>query len=749
MQFLRDDIDRVNRESQEKLNQLLLNEFSVKLGIKYEEAQLAGRPKKRLLNAADIEALKPFHWGYHFDRVLDRGGFDAIITNPPWEVFKPQAKEFFLQFSDLINKKKMDLQDFEREQEEILKDTEIASAWLKYQSYYPYSSSYYRLSIDYANQTPIINGRRIGTDINFYKLFLERCFRLMRSGGECGIVVPSGIYTDLGTQRLRRMLFEQSQVTGLFCFENRRGIFEDVHRSYKFIILTFEKGGRTESFPAAFMRREVNDLEKFPTYNSVDISVEAIQRIAPNSLSILEFKSQQDIDITEKMSQHPPLASTHTGWQFEIYGEELHMNRSRRFFRNIETRCPLYEGGMIWQFNHQYSTPTYWIEESELRKAFLAKRAKRIKFSDEVPDNIRNDYEVYRLAIRKIASNTNERTLIASLIPPFSFAGNSLSVNFPFFHDEENYNTLRLSDAELIVLASLLNSFVVDYSLRLRMTTNLNSFYLYQLPVPRLIEGDPYFSEIVERAAKLICTTPEFDELAAEVELGSHADGVTDEVDRAKLRAELDGMIAHLYGLTEDEFQHILSTFPIVPIKTKEAAIEAYRAFAPLVGDREILDLIAAKDENHQLEFKSTARWDLVENKKNVAMEEAVMKTVAAFLNSVGGTLLIGVADDGSIVGLQPDYQAIKPKNRDAYERWLTTFLLTAVGKDLAPYIHVRFAIVDTKEVCQVTVDRSPRPVYVNFQNKETFFIRTGNQTIKLENPSEIMRYTSTQWSNP
>lgn len=67
LQILRDHIDKVNRESIAKLNQLLLDEFSTKLGIKYEEAQLKGKAKKRVLRIEDIEALKPFHWGYHFD----------------------------------------------------------------------------------------------------------------------------------------------------------------------------------------------------------------------------------------------------------------------------------------------------------------------------------------------------------------------------------------------------------------------------------------------------------------------------------------------------------------------------------------------------------------------------------------------------------------------------------------------------------------------------------------------------------
>src|SRR5690606_42053815 len=105
-------------------------------------------------------------------------------------------------------------------------------------------------------------------------------------------------------------------------------------------------------------------------------------------------------------------------------------------------------------------------------------------------------------------------------------------------------------------------------------------FYVLQLNLPRLTEGDPWFSEIVERSAKLICTTPEYDDLAKEVGLGSHKKGVTDPTERARLRAELDGIVAHLYGLTEEEFAYILTTFPLVAQKVKDDALTAYRAIS-------------------------------------------------------------------------------------------------------------------------------------------------------------------------
>lgn len=102
-------------------------------------------------------------------------------------------------------------------------------------------------------------------------------------------------------------------------------------------------------------------------------------------------------------------------------------------------------------------------------------------------------------------------------------------------------------------------------------------FYLYQLPVPRLSTPDAAFGPIVERAARLICTSAEFDELAQAAGLSSHADGASEPSERARLRAELDGLVAHLYGLSEDDFAHILSTFPLVEESVKRAALDAFR----------------------------------------------------------------------------------------------------------------------------------------------------------------------------
>ncbi|MEH2459263.1 Eco57I restriction-modification methylase domain-containing protein [Nostoc sp.] len=571
---LRRSIEQLNSKSQEKLNLLLLDEFSKRLGIKYEEVQLTGKSQKRVLKVEDIAALKPFHWGYHFDKVLERGGFDAIITNPPWEIFKPQAKEFFAQHNELVTKNKMDIKDFEKEQSKLLQNPIIASTWLEYQSQYPYVSAYYRSSEQYKNQISVVNGKKAGTDINLYKLFTEQCFNLLRSGGECGIVIPSGIYTDLGTKQLREMLFSQTKVTGLFCFENRKTIFEEVDSRFKFVVLTFVKDSTTTEFPSAFMRHDVQELQRFPSDDSLQINIHMVRKLSPDSLSVMEFKNGVDICIAEKMGKFPLLGEKiEDKWNL-VLNNEFHMtNDSHLFYQDYKPgRLPLFTGKLFNQFEQTGEKPLYWIDENEGRKALIGRT--------EDLGQLMN-YQGYRWVHRRIARNTDSRTLISYITPKNVFT-------------EVNSTTLKvietgISNQQMLFLCAITNSFTLDWMIRQKVTTTLNIFYIYQLPVPRLTKNDRNFNDIVQRAAKLICTTPEFDELGQEVGLVSHQQGVTDETERAKLRAELDGIIARLYGLTEDEFSYILTTFPIVNALVKDAALSAYRSFAPMFGESKIL----------------------------------------------------------------------------------------------------------------------------------------------------------------
>ncbi|HEV7588693.1 MAG TPA: ATP-binding protein, partial [Longimicrobium sp.] len=767
LQELRDRIDRHREPAIARLNAMLLDEFG-RLGIRYEEASWdfaknkEGKPRKRPLTMADIRDLQPFHWGYEFDEVIHgRGGFDAIITNPPWDIFKPNAKEFFQEHSNVVSKKKMAVAEFEKEQGMLLRDPDIRGSWLAYLNRFPHQNLWFRNVPQFgANQVaPLVNGKKANIGLNLFKLFTEQCYNLLRTGGECGIVIPAGIYTDLGCTGLRELLFNRTRISGLFGFENRKEIFEGVHRSFKFVVLSFEKGGTTVVIPAAFMRYDPEELREFPRQGAIPVPVELVRRLSPDSLSVPEFKNELDIVVAEKIQKFPTLAETIAGtWNLRL-NREFNMTDDSDLFRTEPGagRLPLYEGKMIHQFTHTWAGPRLWIEEFEGRErltSFRHSRINRMLKAAHLEQHVDTrdlvlDYDRYRVAFRDIAASTNERTMIATVLPPKVFCPHTMTLEV--VHRDEVVggrlvlNQVSMNGAARLFVVALLDSFVADSALRQSVTNHLSAFFVYNLSVPRLTERDPRFAPIVERAARLVCTTPEFDDLAREVGLGNHANGATNAAERARLRAELDGLIAHLYGLSEEEFAHILGTFPLVTQQVKNAALDAYFALAPNPDHLDVQRVIAA-GENTWTEFKVAAAWNPHTAKKDDSLRGNLVREVAAFLNSrEGGNLFLGVADDGTIMGLGEDYAAAdasKP-NRDGYELFLRNVLASAqgVGAAHASACLITFHTVNSQEVCRIHAPAASAPAYAGGE----FYVRNGNQSRKLT-AQEAHAYIATRW---
>ncbi len=160
------------------------------------------------------------------------------------------------------------------------------------------------------------------------------------------------------------------------------------------------------------------------------------------------------------------------------------------------------------------------------------------------------------------------------------------------------------------------------------------------------------------------------------------------------------------------------------------------------------LPSIIRQGEGPHLEFKSSLRWDMTESRINRALEGVVLKTLAGFLNStIGGTLLIGVADNGEILGLEKDYQTLKKPNQDGFEQTLMTLISTTLGADICPFVHVLFYVIDNKDVCRIIVSPSTRPVFLDQGNAPKFFLRTGGATRDL-NIQEALGYVSGRWKS-
>ena len=164
----------------------------------------------------------------------------------------------------------------------------------------------------------------------------------------------------------------------------------------------------------------------------------------------------------------------------------------------------------------------------------------------------------------------------------------------------------------------------------------------------------------------------------------------------------------------------------------------------PVVSVTELIE----QGETSAVEFKSTARWNIHTQERDDRIELVIAKTVAGFLNGEGGTLLIGVDDDGQAVGLDADLRLMKRPDNDRYQLWLTDYLEGSLGKPSLAYITIRFEPVRGTDVAVIEVRPSDRPVYLDEpkgQRTADFYVRMGNSTRKLLT-DEFATYRQSRW---
>lgn len=156
---------------------------------------------------------------------------------------------------------------------------------------------------------------------------------------------------------------------------------------------------------------------------------------------------------------------------------------------------------------------------------------------------------------------------------------------------------------------------------------------------------------------------------------------------------------------------------------------------------------IIAQGESNLLEFKSSFRWDVEQERINKNLEAVILKTLAGFLNSTtGGTLLIGVSDSGALIGLKNDYQSLKRPDQDGFEQFVIAAISNNLGTDLSPFIKILFHVVDNdKHICRLIILPSPRAVFLNQNKTPKFYLRTGGGTRDL-NIQEAVDFITHRW---
>ena len=156
---------------------------------------------------------------------------------------------------------------------------------------------------------------------------------------------------------------------------------------------------------------------------------------------------------------------------------------------------------------------------------------------------------------------------------------------------------------------------------------------------------------------------------------------------------------------------------------------------------RNIVSIIRG-GENDKVEFKSSLRYDYNQNIINASMEEVVVKTIAGFMNSDGGDLLIGVDDKGDILGLEHDYVSLKKKNQDGFELKIYQLMSNYIGIEFCPLVQLTFYTLEGNDICVLRIETAESPAYVHQSNKTAFYVRIGNST-KPMTIKEAVKYIS------
>ncbi len=529
-----------------------------------------------------------FHWHLEFPEVFKKGGFDCVLGNPPWERIKLQEEEFFASRSPLVAEAKNKAERAQRIA--WLAEGMLAKNCFPSRDYAPgVSDAEKKIYLEFNNARREAEAASLFAhvgkdeggrfpftgvgDVNLYALFAELFSQIVNNSGRAGVIVPSGIATDDSTKAFFAYISQNEKLVSLIDFENRDAMFKGVHRSYKFCCLTIGKCKEARFSFFLTNTSQMQDNRRQFTLSGADIAL-----LNPNTRTCPIFRSQYDAELTKKiyrastvlidenredgnpwgisfarlfdMSTDSHLFKTRN--QLESMGGEL---QGAVFSCGSDQYLPLYEAKMVHQYDHRWATygangedtrdmtteekrdpnavalPRYWVHQKHIDDALLSKKW----------------LMKWLLGWRDITNATNERTVIAGIIP-ISAVGDTFLLMFP-------NQTIEILPCLLADQCSIVHDYVTRQKIG---GVHLKYHYKKQivnLPPSKYNDTDIHF--ITSRVLELTFTSHDLTSFAHD--LGYDGEPFTFNIDRrAQLRAELDAYYAKLYGLNRDELRYIL-----------------------------------------------------------------------------------------------------------------------------------------------------------------------------------------------
>ncbi len=545
-----------------------------------------------------IEAERFFNWQVAFpgiwsdwNKVELTGGFDAIIGNPPWDRMKLQQVEWFS-----ARRSEIALQTRAADRKRMIKELETLEDPLAQE--FDLASKHIAAAMRMARKGGDYPFLSKG-DLNLYSLFVERAMKLIKPDGIIGLLVPSGIAADKTAADFFKGVSTEGRLKSLLDFENKKIFFPEVDSRFKFSVFVAGRQSLPSHAQCGFFLHDVSEI-KDPN-RCFPLSATDFARVNPNTGTAPIFRTRRDAEITSAIYSRLPVLVDHSSgesikmWTVQYsrmfdMTNDSHMFRTRteleenegaypiggnRFNSPSGEWVPLYEGKMVQAYDHRAASIV--LNPSNLYRPAQPERASLEQHQDPmwlpspqywVSTNLPSFPDAtWMLAIKDVTAPTNIRSVISALLPGYG-AGNTLPVLYP--KDNGKVNT--------VLLLANLNSIPLDYVARQKIQgQHLNLFVIEQFPVvppdtyKKVFFGNQSAESIVREAVlELSYTAHDMAPFARDLGYVDETTGEVlppfqwDEERRLSLRAKLDAIYFHLYGIEDrNDINHIFSTFPI------------------------------------------------------------------------------------------------------------------------------------------------------------------------------------------
>ena len=515
------------------------------------------------------------------------GGFDCVLGNPPWERIKLQEKEWFATRNPEIATAKTKAARDKLIAKLPEDDPLLWDGWQAAKRAAEAESHLIRVSGRYP-----LCGRG---DINTYSIFAEGMRTLLGSQGRVGVIVPTGIATDDTTKHFFADLVMTRSLVSLLSFENEGKVFPGVHNQVKFCLLSLRPssvGGADPEF--LFFARQATDL--LDEWRRFTLAPEDFALINPNTRTCPAFRSKRDARIAKEIARRIPALVRHQasdGNPWDVNFLRM-IEDSERFSEDPVGRMPLYEGKMLWHFDHRFGTyegqTQAQANKGTLPRVTDAQHADphfrtqpRHWVDPEDVESAATEQPPWFVAFRATGRSVDVRTLAFAALPRVATNNKAPLLGM----------AARSARQRLAFIAGA-NSFVADYSFRQKSSgADVALFLIEQLPFPTpemFDEPCPWDPEqtqlrwLSDRAVELCYTAHDLDGIAGE-DPSLPGPFVWDSTRREAIRAEVDGALMHLFGLNRSDTEHVLDSFGVVckydlaeygEFRTKRLVLEHY-----------------------------------------------------------------------------------------------------------------------------------------------------------------------------